>query len=325
MSGETRLCSIGEAARRTGLTTKTVRLYSDMGLVPPTDRTSHGHRLYGPQALSRLSLVRTLRELGLGLDGIRRVLAREVGLAEMAGSRAADLDSEIRVLNERRAVLRLAARREAEHEELASLHRIAKASEAERRRIIDAFWDEVCAGLDIGPEAERRMRAARPRLPEDPTSEQIEAWIELAELASDPRFRARVRRMTEYHASRRAAGDPMRVHTEEQGRAVQAAIDRADAAATAGADPVGPEAAPVIEQVLAAFSYLPGAGTSREFRTALAERLAVRTDARAERYWRLLSVIDGRRPPKSPAAAIDWIVSALRGPAGMPAPAGRHP
>ncbi|WP_345467695.1 MerR family DNA-binding transcriptional regulator [Actinoallomurus oryzae] len=38
MSGETRLCSIGEAARRTGLTTKTVRLYSNMGLVPPTDR-----------------------------------------------------------------------------------------------------------------------------------------------------------------------------------------------------------------------------------------------------------------------------------------------
>ncbi|MFB9837496.1 MerR family transcriptional regulator [Actinoallomurus acaciae] len=321
MNGETRLCSIGEAARRTGLTAKTVRLYSDMGLVTPTDRTPHGHRLYGPQALSRLSLVRTLRELGLGLGGIRRVLAREVGLAEAAESQAAELDVQIRLLQERRAVLRTAARREPSHEELASLHRIAKAPEAERRRIIDAFWDEVCAGLDIAPEAERRMRAARPELPEDPTSEQVEAWIELAELASDPRFRARVRQMTEYHAAQRAAGNPMRVHTEEQGRAVQSAIDRADAAATAGVDPGSAEAAPVIGQVLAAFSYLPGAGTGREFRTALAERLAVRADARAERYWRLLSIIGGRQPPKSPAAAIDWIVSALRAPAG---PAGRR-
>jgi DNA-binding transcriptional MerR regulator len=314
MSGDTGLCSIGEAARRTGLSTKTIRLYSDMGLVTPTDRTPTGYRLYDVRALSQLSLIRTLRELGLDLRSIRRVLTREISMPEIAELHAAALDVQIRTLVSQRAVLRAAARRGSKPEEVDLLHKLARLSEAERDRIINEFWDEVCEGLDINPEAERRMRGARPELPDDPTSEQVEAWIELAELASDPLFRARIRQMTEYHAAQRAAGNQMRVHTEEQGRAVQAAIDRADAAVAAGIDPYSSEAVPIMEQILAAFSYLPGETTDMEFRTALAERLAVRADARAERYWHLLAIISGRRPTNSPAAAIEWIVTALRRP-----------
>lgn len=61
------LYSIGELSRRTGLTVKTIRFYSDRGIVPPTDRSPAGYRLYGPDALARLDLVRTLRELGARL------------------------------------------------------------------------------------------------------------------------------------------------------------------------------------------------------------------------------------------------------------------
>ncbi|MET8357145.1 MerR family DNA-binding transcriptional regulator [Micromonospora sp. NPDC005171] len=38
MSGETRH-TIGELARRTGLSVKTIRYYADSGIVPPTDRS----------------------------------------------------------------------------------------------------------------------------------------------------------------------------------------------------------------------------------------------------------------------------------------------
>lgn len=72
------LRTIGEPARLTGLPVKTIRFWSDSGLVPPTDRSPSGYRLYGPGALARLGLVRTLRDLGIDVPTVRRVLAREV-------------------------------------------------------------------------------------------------------------------------------------------------------------------------------------------------------------------------------------------------------
>ncbi|MBD0843815.1 MULTISPECIES: MerR family DNA-binding transcriptional regulator [unclassified Streptomyces] len=47
MHGDT-LYSIGELARRTGLTVETVRLRSDRGIVSPAERTPAGHRRYVP-------------------------------------------------------------------------------------------------------------------------------------------------------------------------------------------------------------------------------------------------------------------------------------
>ena len=97
--------TIGQLARRTGLSVKTIRWYSDQGLVPPAGRTASGYRLYGVEALARLELVRTLRRLGIDLRTIERVLAREVGLSEVAAAHAEALDAEIRSLRLRRAVL----------------------------------------------------------------------------------------------------------------------------------------------------------------------------------------------------------------------------
>lgn len=104
MDGGT-LYSIGELARRTGLTVKTIRFYSDRGIVPPMGRTPAGYRRYGPDAVARLALVRTLRELGVGLDAIRRVVDQQLTLGEVAAEHAAALDVQVGVLRLRRAVL----------------------------------------------------------------------------------------------------------------------------------------------------------------------------------------------------------------------------
>jgi DNA-binding transcriptional MerR regulator len=45
MDGST-LYSIGDLARRTGLTVKTIRFYSERGIVTPADRTPVGYRRY---------------------------------------------------------------------------------------------------------------------------------------------------------------------------------------------------------------------------------------------------------------------------------------
>jgi hypothetical protein len=51
------------------------------------------------------------------------------------------------------------------------------------------------------------MRSAMPELPADPAPEQVEAWIELADLVRAPDFKASVRRMAEFGASDRSGGD----------------------------------------------------------------------------------------------------------------------
>jgi len=47
-----------------------------------------------------------------------------------------------------------------------------------------------------------------PELPDDPSPEQVDAWVELAGLVQDPDFKASVRRMAELQATERAAGEP---------------------------------------------------------------------------------------------------------------------
>jgi DNA-binding transcriptional MerR regulator len=99
------LYSIGELDRRTGLAVRTIRFYSDRGVVPPTNRSPAGYRLYDLDALVRLDLVRTLRDLGDDLATIQRVLGREITVPEVAAAHAEALDVQIRALRLRRAVL----------------------------------------------------------------------------------------------------------------------------------------------------------------------------------------------------------------------------
>jgi DNA-binding transcriptional MerR regulator len=66
---------IGELARRTGMTAKTIRFYEQAGVLPAPARTEAGYRDYGPEILDRLDFVRRAQSAGLSLRDIRQVLA----------------------------------------------------------------------------------------------------------------------------------------------------------------------------------------------------------------------------------------------------------
>jgi DNA-binding transcriptional MerR regulator len=97
MHDDARLMTIGELAQLTGLPVRTLRFYSDSGLVAPAGRSEAGYRLYDAAAPARVELVRTLRELGVDLPTIKRVLDRELSVAGVARAHAAALDAQIRV------------------------------------------------------------------------------------------------------------------------------------------------------------------------------------------------------------------------------------
>lgn len=66
--------TIGEMSRRSGVTIRTLRHYDRIGLLPPAQVTESGYRLYDEDSLRRLHSILLLRETGLPLQAIRRLL-----------------------------------------------------------------------------------------------------------------------------------------------------------------------------------------------------------------------------------------------------------
>lgn len=79
--------TVGELARLGRVTVRTLHHYDAIGLLSPADFTEAGYRLYGPEQLERLHLIRLFRGAGLPLEAIRSVLD-EPGFDRVAALRA---------------------------------------------------------------------------------------------------------------------------------------------------------------------------------------------------------------------------------------------
>lgn len=95
---------IGEIAALAGVTSRAVRHYHRLGLLPEPRRLSNGYRDYGLRDALLLSRIRRLTELGLGLDEVRDALADDAGrdLTEILRELDADLARQEAALRERR-------------------------------------------------------------------------------------------------------------------------------------------------------------------------------------------------------------------------------
>lgn len=133
---------IGEVARRSGLSVRTLHHYDDIGLLVPQARTDGDHRLYTEQDLHRLLAIQHLKALGLGLSEVRAALD-DPGFdatAALAGHVAA-VEDQLRTLQD--LLVRLRALQAA----------------------AGAGWDEVLAVIALTerlhhPDAMVRVRAA---------------------------------------------------------------------------------------------------------------------------------------------------------------------
>src|SRR5258707_15009383 len=67
---------VGELAKRTGLTIRTLHHYDEIGLLQPSLHTESGHRLYTADDVARLQQVLSLRQLGFSLEEVRACLDR---------------------------------------------------------------------------------------------------------------------------------------------------------------------------------------------------------------------------------------------------------
>ena len=337
------LYPIGDVARRTGLSVSAIRFYSDAGVVTPTGHTDGGYRLYDFEAIARLELVRTLRGLGAGLDEIRRLLADETTLHELATTNLALVETQIRRLRARRSVLRTIVKQHGTAEQVSLMHKLVSMSDDDRDRLIEEFWNEVTDGLEIRPAVVDRLRNLRPTLPEEPTTEQLEAWVELADLVRDAAYRRSIRQFFHDTFSTRRAAHLARPAGAERIQKGQAILLEARAASQAGLPADSAPAQDIAKRYVSWIAELYGEQDPAALRLRIAaldpagaeSRRAAQHGARAGslfgRYTSLVDRINGKTQDEQDqekaanVAASEWLTTAIKaaGPHGGAGEPGR--
>ncbi|MDH6139450.1 DNA-binding transcriptional MerR regulator [Kitasatospora sp. GP30] len=286
--GETSL-SIGMLAEAAGVSVKTVRYYSDQGLLPAAQRSAGGHRRYGTPALARLRQLRGLRALGLSLPTAGEVAAGELALDRALAQERAELARQLTELRWREAALAALA----DHpEELLTLGEALR--EAPRMDVFAAFWRRV---LPVRlPTGLKRaiVDAVLPELPAEPTPQQALAYARLHALSSDRELAAAARTP--------AAKDTPSLSLTYEGTSEAYRLALAELAR--GAEP-GPGEA--LDAYVAAFARGAGRVDDAAFRRELAAFEL--THPVIARYWHLARAL---HPGPTMGDAHEWINSALR-------------
>ncbi|MEU0793310.1 hypothetical protein ABZ342_24825 [Amycolatopsis sp. NPDC005961] len=200
-------------------------------------------------------------------------------------------------------------------------------SDDDRDQLISGFWDFVTDGLDVHPGYLERLRSRRPHLPEEPSTEQLEAWIELAEIVRDDQFRTALRaflhRAFGTEQGKLMATPEMLAHAERQ----RVLYLEAQAAQQAGVPADSPQARDIAERMAADSADFVAAMTGDhdldKARRSMAGFDRIRSaEARAKmtgtnlmaRYSTLVAVINGtpQPDPEKTATVQEWMASALR-------------
>ncbi len=106
------LVDIGEAAGASGVSSKMIRHYESIGLLPAAARTAAGYRVYRPADVHMLRFVRRARDLGFSMQEIKALLGlwnnrrrASADVKRLVQKHVAGLDEKIRELQEMRATL----------------------------------------------------------------------------------------------------------------------------------------------------------------------------------------------------------------------------
>ena len=179
-------------------------------------------------------------------------------------------------------------------------------SRVERRNVIERFYSQVSQDVRIDPEWMRQMiEASTPELPDNPTPEQCDAWIELSAILDDPEFvntmRANAKEVWDNAdfdlAAWQQAGDPF--------------LAKAKNAIEQGFGPESETAHALAQEWLETSARVMGRAPDDDYKAWLRTRYAAH-DARAVRYWELVAIMKGQSPQTSPNRDWTWIIDAMK-------------
>jgi DNA-binding transcriptional MerR regulator len=305
-----RLMTIGRLARATGVPVKTIRFYSDDGLLPPKRKTGAGYRLYDDDDRLRLETIRVLRDFGLKLSAIRELFVDSASPRDALALQLTATEAELRRLARRRAVLRGTLDSEADPlTTVCRLNALARLDVYEREAFLRAALDRPLQGLPIDEGWKDKLYAAAfADLPEQLDASQYDALVELFEIVTDPDFGERMRKSAS--AAWGGPGEAPRFSGEAADAWRRSIVELGAAAAEASADgesPTGPRFRALTERLIASWSRVAG----REAAASSFLEMVEQHDPRAGRFWELVGVLRGV-PPSPKPDGFGLLVDALR-------------
>ncbi|MDT0458998.1 MerR family transcriptional regulator [Streptomyces sp. DSM 41527] len=299
--------SIGELAEQAGVTVKTVRFYSDHGLLPEAVRSAGGHRRYGPGALDRLRLIRSLRTLDLPLPQVDRILAQEDvpgatdALEGAVAGQLRALGTQLSALRWREAALHLL--RDCTPEERADrLGLIGAVSIPPTTDALARFWRHVLPARLPARLLSTLLEAAVPQLPADPTPSQVLVFARLHAVATDSRVvDIDVRRLAP-----RTPDEACRPAVLYEGLIEACALASADVR-----DRRPPHAGEALDCFVAAHAGLRNTRDTPAFRRQLSVQLGRIAHPLLDRYWQLVGELPSASRQPTIGAMDDWLRAAL--------------
>jgi MerR family transcriptional regulator, thiopeptide resistance regulator len=154
---------IGELARETGLTVRTLHHYDQLGLLSPRSRTEGGHRCYTREDVGRLHRIVALRSLGISLEEIGGLLDGGEDLADLLRRQLVVIDERVRLALDLRARIT---------ELLGGLDRNAGPSAGQLAQLIE---ETVRMNEPLTPEALAELTAARQHAMSELSEEELSA------------------------------------------------------------------------------------------------------------------------------------------------------
>lgn len=301
------LYKIGELSRLSGVSIKTIRHYSDEGVLPPSGVTEAGCRLYSEADHSRLELVRALRAAGFDLRTIRRLLEGGVDPSEALRLQAEALDLQLKTLTRRRALLRSALGGDGgpgtSYPDRARALGLLEARE--REASLAEHLERGLDGAPMDPDTKAWFwRGIVSGMPEELDEEQFEAWTELARIASDKTFIEAIRAQTK--PVWEAAGENL--DPTGWSAAARAAIDEAAGAVREGRSPTGDR---VIAGWIEASARAMGKQDCPRFAEWMLSHYERTNDPRMERYWKLMATLKRWEYDPTVAKAYRWLIAGL--------------
>ncbi len=291
------LYSIGELAKRTGVAVKTIRHYTDEGVLPASGVTEGGYRQYSDGDLQRLLRVRSLRALGFSLAAIASMLDGSRDARDVARLQLDLTEAQLRGLERQRAILAAAVAGDDRDlpARLDAAYAAASLGAAERALRLDR-WLERTTTVDPGDEARARLRGmVLDDLPAELSNEQLAAWVCLSALLDDDDFAAV---LAEQHAP--FAGAPPEA-VGRFGSEVWAIVRDATALVQDGAPENDPRLLECARRWEAAFASALGRTGDSEFRQWFVAYAQRTNDARIETFWRDLAAL--RATPGQPGGS----------------------
>lgn len=305
-----KLYTIGEVSWLSGLPVKTIRYYSDEGLLPPKRVTKARYRLYNDASLARLELIRTLREVGFDLSSIERLLQGKDEPSAAMCLQLEVIEAQMNSLSQQRTLLRAAL--DADNAEvLTRLMRVmwrARLDSTEREAFLVCHLEQGFGGLRVDPNWRPAFWETMLALPDQLSESQLEAWLELAELVADESFQAALRAQTQPFADAALSKEAASTLSQE----LNAAYQEAAKAISEGFSPISPRGQQLAATILRLNATMMGRCNDPAFPEWWLEHMETTADPRMERYWTLIAVLRSWGSPSPMAQTHAWLIDGLR-------------